>query len=82
MKNQIVAAATGLLLVSSAYVQSAPANRTEFEGFIHFCTSGPPDKVIVTPGGKTQHIRGSIKYQRVGDRQCIHRWAGEQYSEH
>ena len=35
-----------------------PATRTEFEGFIHFCSSGPPDKVIVTPGGKTLHLRG------------------------
>ena len=35
-----------------------PATRTSFEGFIHFCSGGPPDTVIVTPGG-TEHIRGA-----------------------
>lgn len=61
MKNQIVVtAAAGLLLVTSAYVQSTPSNHTEFEGFIHFCGDSPPDQVIVTPGGKTLHIRGGL----------------------
>lgn len=34
----------------------------EFTGFIHFCGGGPPDKVIVTPGGKTVHIRGATNF--------------------
>jgi hypothetical protein len=36
--------------------------KTEFEGFIHFCGSGPPEDVIVTPGGKTVHIRGTTNF--------------------
>lgn len=32
---------------------------TEFAGFIHFCSGGPPDKFFVTPNGETVHVRGA-----------------------
>lgn len=36
---------------------ATPAMRTEFEGFVNFCESASPDKLIVTPGG-TLHLHG------------------------
>ena len=53
-----VASAAVLVLVTVATAAVASATRTPFVGFIHFCSSGPPDTVIVTPGG-TEHIRGA-----------------------
>jgi hypothetical protein len=52
-----VASAAALVLVIAAPVGGTPATRSPFDGFIHFCSSGPED-VRVTPGG-TVRIRGS-----------------------
>ena len=48
-----------LLLLLALLPTTAPsADATEFEGFIHFCSSGPPEAFSVTPGG-TVHVRGA-----------------------
>jgi hypothetical protein len=59
MKRLIaVASAAVLVLVIAAPVGGSPATRIEFEGFVHFCASGPAD-VRVTPWGQTRHVRGA-----------------------
>jgi hypothetical protein len=47
------------VLAAGSVAAVTPATRTEFEGFIHFCSSGPPDTVKITPGENTAHIRGA-----------------------
>lgn len=51
-----VTSAAMLLLVTAALAAVTPATSIEFEGFAHFCVSGPAN-FSVTPGGQTLHIR-------------------------
>lgn len=58
MRKLIAAASVAMfVLVTAALAAVTPATSTEFEGFAHFCVSGPAD-FRVTPGGQTLHIRG------------------------
>jgi len=56
-----VASAAVLVLVIGASAAGAPATRTLFEGFIHFCGGGPDEVFFVTPGG-TVHFKGGMNF--------------------
>ena len=55
-------AVTGVLAQSAA--AATPAERTEFEGYVHYCGSTPPEELMVTPGG-TVHLRAGNQNQWV-----------------
>jgi hypothetical protein len=44
------------IVAAGSVVAVTPVTRIAFEGFAHFCASGPAD-VRVTPGGQTLHLR-------------------------
>jgi hypothetical protein len=56
-KLAAVASVATVVLVALAPTDAPSATRTEFEGFIHFCSSSDPEVFRVAPGG-TLHIRG------------------------
>lgn len=53
-----------LMLAFGSMAAVAPATRTTFDGLIHFCGSGDPDKVLLTPGWYTLHITGATNLNR------------------
>lgn len=60
-----VSLTTVLLVVAfNTMADFAPAASTPFDGLIHFCRSGAPDKVLPTPGWYTLHIRGATNLNR------------------